>query len=200
MANRPTLLIFIKNPELGKAKTRLAESVGPERALKIYEALLKHTRQLAQAVDAQRMLFYSAFVDEEDQWPNKEFSKYLQTSGGLGERMSAAFAQAFDAEGGPVLIIGSDCAQLTPAIVEAGIKALETHDFVIGPAEDGGYYLLGMRAIHPEVFQNIAWSTETVLPQTLEIISRNSWSHALLPVLSDIDYEEDWEKHGWEID
>lgn len=200
MSNRPTLLIFIKNPELGKAKTRLAESVGPERALKIYEALLKHTRQLSQAVDARRMLFYSAFVDEEDQWPSTYFFKYLQVSGGLGERMSAAFLRAFAAAGSPVLIVGSDCAQLTSAIVEDGIKALETHDFVIGPAEDGGYYLLGMRAFHPEVFQDIAWSTEEVLPQTLEIIRSNSWSHALLPVLSDIDYEEDWEKHGWEID
>jgi rSAM/selenodomain-associated transferase 1 len=199
MADRPTLLIFIKNPELGKAKTRLAQSVGAEQALKIYLALLGHTCQLAQAVDAQRMLFYSSFIDEKDQWLNKDFSKYLQASGGLGERMSAAFAQAFAAQGGPVLIIGSDCAQLTPAIVTQGIKALETHDFVIGPAEDGGYYLLGMKEFHPEVFQDIAWSTENVLPQTLEIISSNSWSHTLLPVLSDIDYEEDWEKHGWEI-
>jgi rSAM/selenodomain-associated transferase 1 len=200
MANRPTLLIFVKNPELGKAKTRLAQSVGPEQALKIYRALLGHTRQLAQAVDAQRMLFYSAFIDEKDQWPNNDFAKYLQVSGGLGERMTDAFAQAFAEGGGPVLIIGSDCAQLTPAIVEQGIKALEIHDFVIGPAEDGGYYLLGMRAFHPEVFHNIAWSTETVLTQTLEVVSSNDWSHSLLPVLSDIDYEEDWEKHGWKID
>lgn len=199
MPNRPTLLIFIKNPELGKAKTRLAQSVGPERALEIYQALLGHTRQLAQAVDAQRMLFYSAFVDQQDQWPNSDFAKYLQASGGLGERMSAAFAQAFAETDGPVLIIGSDCAQLTPAIVQQGINALETHDFVIGPAEDGGYYLLGMKAFHPEVFQDIAWSTEEVLPQTLEIIKTKDWSHSLLPVLSDIDYEEDWEKHGWDI-
>lgn len=199
MANRPTLLIFIKNPELGKAKTRLAQSVGPERALKIYEALLQHTCQVAQSVDAQRMLFYSTFVDEEDQWPNQDFAKYLQVAGGLGERMAAAFAQAFAEGGGPVLIIGSDCAQLTPAIVEQGIQSLETHDFVIGPAEDGGYYLIGMREFHPEVFQNITWSTEEVLPQTLAIIGSRKWSHHLLPVLSDIDYEEDWAKHGWEI-
>ncbi len=200
MANRPTLLIFIKNPELGKAKTRLAQTVGPERALKIYRALLGHTCQLTQAVDAQRMLFYTSFIDEKDDWPNQDFSKYLQVSGGLGDRMTAAFQQAFEENGGPVLIIGSDCAQLTPAIVEQGIQKLEDNDFVIGPAEDGGYYLLGMKKFHPEVFQNVAWSTETVLPQTLEIISSNEWSHALLPVLSDIDYEEDWEKHGWEID
>lgn len=200
MANRPTLLIFIKNPELGKAKTRLAQTVGPERALKIYCALLGHTCQLTQAVDAQRMLFYSSFIDEKDNWPNQDFSKYLQVSGGLGDRMTAAFQQAFEENGGPVLIIGSDCAQLTPAIVEQGIQLLETNDFVIGPAEDGGYYLLGMKKFYPEVFQNVAWSTETVLPQTLDIISSNTWSHALLPVLSDIDYEEDWEKHGWEID
>lgn len=199
MPNRPTLLIFIKNPELGKAKTRLAQSVGPERALKIYEALLQHTRQLALAVDARRLLFYSAYIDEEDLWAKEDFTKYLQVAGGLGERMTAAFAQAFAAGGGPVLIIGSDCAQLTPAIVEQGLQSLETHDFVIGPAEDGGYYLIGMRAFHPEVFQNITWSTEEVLPQTLAIIGSQKWSHHLLPVLSDIDYEEDWAKHGWEI-
>lgn len=199
MNNAPTLVIFIKNPELGKAKTRLAESVGAERALQIYRALLSHTRSVTQKVAARRMLFYSAFIDQNDDWSNVNFEKHLQTSGGLGERMTAAFQQAFAQTGGPVLIVGSDCAQLTPAMVEAGIKALQEHDFVIGPAEDGGYYLLGMRAFHPEVFKDVAWSTETVLPQTLEIIAKNGWSHDLLPVLSDIDYEEDWEKHGWEI-
>lgn len=197
--SHPTLIIFIKNPELGKAKTRLAKSVGPERALQIYQALLGHTCKIAQAVDAKRMLFYSSFIDEQDQWPAEDFDKHLQVSGGLGERMTTAFGQAFAEQSGPVLIIGSDCAQLTPAIVEAGIKSLQDHDFVIGPAEDGGYYLLGMRAFQPEVFLDVAWSTETVLPQTLEIIARNGWSHNLLPVLSDIDYEEDWEKYGWDL-
>ena len=195
----PTLIIFIKNPELGKAKTRLAQSVGPEKALQIYLALLGHTREVAQAVPARRMLFYSSFVDVKDAWPAADFDKYLQASGGLGERMEEAFRSAFDEQQGPVLIIGSDCAQLTSTIVQQGIEALATHDFVIGPAEDGGYYLLGMREFHPEVFQGVRWSTASVFSQTEAIIQEHQWSLALLPTLSDIDYLEDWEKHGWEI-
>ena len=195
----PTLLIFIKNPELGKAKTRLAQSVGDERALQIYQALLGHTRSIAQQVPAQRMLFYSSFIDGEDQWPLTHFDKYLQASGDLGTRMTMAFEQAFEQGGGPVLIIGSDCAQLTADIIQQGITSLAENDFVIGPAEDGGYYLIGMQHFRPEVFQAIEWSTEQVFAQTQAIIEQHGWSLALLPTLSDIDYEEDWEKHGWQI-
>lgn len=145
------------------------------------------------------MLFYSSFVDGQDDWSSNSFDKFLQSSGGLGTRMHDAFQQAFSDQAGPVLIIGSDCAQLTTGIIQSGIDALAKHDFVVGPAEDGGYYLLGMRAFHPEVFENIAWSTESVLAQTKTIIEEQGWSLKLLPTLSDIDYEEDWEKHGWEI-
>ncbi len=145
------------------------------------------------------MLFYSSFIDGQDDWPAADFDKYLQASGDLGVRMETAFEQAFSEQQGPVLIIGSDCAQLTAQIIQEGIDALEEHDFVIGPAEDGGYYLLGMRAFHPEVFKGIAWSTETVFEQTNTIIANKDWTLKLLPTLSDIDYEEDWEKHGWEI-
>lgn len=195
----PTLIIFIKNPELGKAKTRLAQSVGPERALQIYEALLGHTRQLTQAVPAHRMLFYSSFVDTQDDWSAVDFDKHLQANGELGWRMEKAFHLAFEQQGGPVLIVGSDCAQLTAAIIQQGIDALETHDFVIGPAEDGGYYLLGMRSFQPAVFHGIQWSTAEVFSQTKDIIDEHGWTISLLPILSDIDYEEDWKKHGWEI-
>ena len=195
----PVLIIFIKNPEWGKVKTRLAQGVGEERALAIYRALLDHTRAVVQQVDATRLLFYSSFIDEADNWPSTAFRKYLQEGLGLGERMQRAFAQGFT-EGGPVVIIGSDCAQLTPAIVEQAFHELESHDFVIGPAEDGGYYLLGMRTYTPLVFEDIPWSTGDVLPDTLLRMRDNAWSYSLLPTLSDIDYQEDWERHGWEID
>ncbi|MEL6969742.1 MAG: TIGR04282 family arsenosugar biosynthesis glycosyltransferase [Bacteroidota bacterium] len=195
----PTLIIFIKNPELGKAKTRLAQDVGPEKALQIYQTLLAHTREVTQAVPAQRLLFYSSFVDATDAWSADDFDKHLQASGGLGHRMEEAFTLAFGQNNGPVLIIGSDCAQLNASIVQQGIDALQENDFVIGPAEDGGYYLLGMQAFHPEVFRDIEWSTSAVFPQTRAIIEAHNWSLSLLPTLSDIDYLEDWEKHGWEI-
>jgi uncharacterized protein len=193
---QPALIIFVKNPELGKVKTRLASTLGDAQALRIYEALLGHTRTVVQAVPAQRLLFYSDFIATDDAWPDSDFEKFLQTAGWLGERMSSAFATAF-IEGGPVLIVGSDCAQLTTGIVEQALAALQDHDFVLGPAEDGGYYLLGMQHYHPEVFNDIAWSTERVFDQTVAILQNHSWSYALTPTLSDIDFEEDWVKHGW---
>jgi rSAM/selenodomain-associated transferase 1 len=194
----PTIIIFIKNPELGKAKTRLASTLGPERALGIYIALLGHTRQVVSSVPARRLLYYSSFIDTQDEWSDRDFEKHLQIEGGLGEKMATAFQQAFETET-PVLIVGSDCAQLTPDILLSAIDKLKTHDVVLGPAEDGGYYLLGMNRFLPELFQDIAWSTEQVFPQTLAIIEKLGASYGLLPTLSDIDYEEDWDKYGWEV-
>jgi rSAM/selenodomain-associated transferase 1 len=190
-----TTLIFIKNPELGKAKTRLAATVGAERALSIYRQLLAHTRRVVRAVEARRLLYYSRFVDTQDEWSAAEFDKRLQVAGDLGLRMQQAFAEAFAEGGGPVLIIGSDCAELSPAIIEEAFRQLETHDIVIGPARDGGYYLLGMRTFTPAVFQDMEWSTAEVLQQTLARIPEGH-SYFLLPTLSDVDTEADWLTYG----
>lgn len=161
------LIIFIKNPELGKVKTRLAATVGDEKALLIYMELLKHTQQIACAVEANRLLFYSKFMDTNDNWDNQAFQKQLQQGSDLGERMQAAFEQAL-VQHEKAVIIGSDCAALTPAIIENAFQALDTHDFVVGPAEDGGYYLLGMKQVEPTLFQKMEWSTDQVLPETLK--------------------------------
>lgn len=191
------LLIFIKNPIKGKTKTRLAATVGDDEALRIYLELLQHTRNIATEIEAHRNLFYSHFIDNSDEWGNSDFDKQIQIEGDLGKKMAAGFQAAFEKGATKVVIIGSDCASLTKAIVDAAFAKLETHDFVIGPAEDGGYYLIGMKVFTPEIFQNITWSTEQVLPQTIEIMTNKNKSYALLPTLSDIDYEEDWLKYGW---
>ena len=86
------LLIFIKNPEKGKVKTRLAGTVGDDRALKIYQSLLAHTRNIALSVAAERFLFYSSFVDKNDDWQAADFTKAMQSTGDLGDRMEKAFA------------------------------------------------------------------------------------------------------------
>lgn len=192
------LIIFIKNPELGKVKTRLAATVGDEKALLIYMELLKHTQQIACAVEANRLLFYSKFMDTNDNWDNQAFQKQLQQGSDLGERMQAAFEQAL-VQHEKAVIIGSDCAALTPAIIENAFQALDTHDFVVGPAEDGGYYLLGMKQVEPTLFQKMEWSTDQVLPETLKRMEAKQADYILLPMLSDIDYWEDWVKHGWAI-
>jgi len=195
---KQALLTFIKNPEKGKVKTRLAKTVGEDKALAIYKSLLDHTRKIALTTVATRFLFYSQHISTIDNWLTKDFIKLVQANGGLGFKMQEAFRHAFQTHQ-KVVIIGSDCASLTPSIVEEAFQQLDQHDFVIGPALDGGYYLLGMNAFYPAVFKGIIWSTETVLEETQKRILSLQKTSYLLPALSDIDYEEDWEKYGWEV-
>lgn len=198
MAAERALIIFVRNPELGKVKTRLAQTLGNQQALAIYMALLQHTRKIAEQVDTDRLVFYSHYIDTEDAWPNDSFEKFLQISGDLGDKIHSAFEKAFE-EHSQVLIIGSDCASLTTAIVEEGFEALNTHDFVLGPALDGGYYLLGMKKFTPSLFEDIPWSTDQVANLSLDKMKAQGGNCHLLPTLSDIDFAEDWEKYGWEI-
>lgn len=186
------LLIFIKNPRLGHVKTRLARTMGDEAALKTYQILLEKTRQAALGAPLQRLLFYSEQIDPTDAWDGSAFEKRVQTEGDLGARMQHAFEQAFELGAKKVAIIGSDCPELTPAILQSAFDLLDQHDFVLGPTPDGGYYLLGMKQMESAVFQDIAWSTEHVLSQTVAAIAAHQKTHVLLPVLSDIDTEADW--------
>jgi rSAM/selenodomain-associated transferase 1 len=190
------LLIFIKNPEKGKVKTRLAKDAGDDRALAIYLELLRHTREIALELDVHRHLFYSSFIDTADDWPADRFQKKIQEQGDLGSRMKDAFRQAFQSASS-VVIIGSDCASLTKEIVEQAFDALQEHDFVIGPAMDGGYYLLGMRSFQASVFDLETWSTEDVFSETIRQMDTLDSSYHCLPTLSDIDYLKDWETYGW---
>lgn len=193
-----SLIIFVKNPELGKVKTRIAQTAGDARALQIYVELMKHTRKIALLVEVTRLLFYSRDINRADDWSNADFQKYLQVETDLGGRMSAAFEKGFE-EDDKVVIIGSDCASLTSDIVEEAFRALDSKDFVVGPTFDGGYYLLGMRRFEPSVFEDVEWSTESVFPTTIKRIEGLNASYYLTEKLSDIDFEEDWEKYGWEI-
>jgi len=193
------LIIFIKNPEIGKVKTRLAKTVGDEKALAVYKALMEHTRKIAEALPVNRRLFYSQYINEADNWSPKKFQKELQIEADLGDKMATAFHTVFK-ENEKVVIIGSDCASLTPEIVQTAFDKLAEFPFVIGPAMDGGYYLLGMNQFTPSIFSDIEWSTETVCSTTIERINSLNKRYFLLPELSDIDYEEDWVKYGWDLE
>lgn len=144
------------------------------------------------------MLFYSDFINQNDDWDATQFQKYLQEGSGLGERIKNAFELAFQNHS-KVVIIGSDCASLNIEIVEEAFTALARFPFVVGPAMDGGYYLLGMDAFEPSLFKNIEWSTDKVFDQTVDVIKKLDKSCYLLPELSDIDTEEDWEEYGWKV-
>lgn len=185
------LIIFLRNPELGKVKTRLAATVGDDTALAIYLRLLQKTRLAAEEVDVDRALFYSEYADREDSWANELFHKALQHGYSLGERMQNAFQQQFEAGYKKVCIIGTDCWELSATVIEEAFNLLNRFDCVLGPAEDGGYYLLGMKKLLPDFFENKNWGTDTVLEETLRDIQHHELTYALLPTLRDIDDESD---------
>lgn len=204
METENALIIFIKNPELGKVKTRIARTTGDAKALDIYFQLSKITRENAILLRGVTCyLFYSDFVDSVDNWSNIIFQKKLQIQGDLGEKMQAAFAEILNLHP-RVCIIGSDCPTLSTNILNQAFMGLEKNDFVVGPSTDGGYYLLGMSKYNLEntpnfeevspqyLFQKMAWSTENVLPETLKRIREHRKTIYLLPELTDIDEEKDW--------
>jgi len=185
------LIILMKNPELGKAKTRIAKTTGDVRALEIYKELLTHTRLTTSSVDCDKHLFYSSFIDQEDEWPNDIFKKKIQIIGELGDKIQHAFHSVSNGSS-RCLIIGSDCGELSPAILDQAFKALITQDVVLGPTYDGGYYLLGLRDPNLDLFSGVAWSTDTVYAQTVQKINDANLSYFELPRLHDIDHEEDY--------
>jgi uncharacterized protein len=188
-----TLLIFIKNPVPGTVKTRLAATVGDEAALHIYLQLLEKTRAVAVRLpNARRMLFYSTAIELNDDWPGDFFEKQVQQGADLGARMSEAFRMAFATGATKAVIIGSDCPTLSEYHLEQAYEALHHNDCVIGPTPDGGYYLLGLSQHTPALFDNMAWSTETVRSETIHRLEQMGHSYYFLPLLSDIDTESDW--------
>ncbi len=193
------LMIFVKNPEKGRVKTRLAESVGNAKALEIYRHLLKVTKSIAGGFPYDRQVWYSNFIEDDDIWEQEKFYKRLQSGEDLGDRMKTAFQRAFAEGYDRVVIIGSDCAALTEAIIGKAFKMLEETELVIGPSKDGGYYLLGMSNFYPGLFDDKAWSTSEVLKQTLDQAKSMDLSFELLPELNDIDTIEDLEASDIEI-
>ena len=188
---KQAVLIFAKNLIHGEVKTRLAETVGKDRALLIYEELLKHTQTITKDLIADKIVFYSNNIEQKDVWDDKVFKKRLQSGNDLGERMQNAFAYVFENGYDEGVIIGTDCFELTSSIINDAFSHLKKHDVVIGPATDGGYYLLGMKKLNTKLFQNISWSTAHVMQQTLAICRKEDLACHLLQELSDIDDEKD---------
>jgi len=183
------LLILTRNPELGKCKTRLASKVGDKAALEIYKFLLDKTVSFTKDLKVEKWVYYSEEVWENDIWNNNLYSKKLQTGTDLGERMMNAFKEGFQAGFKNIIIIGSDMYHLNQSDLEEAFSKLEHHEYVIGPAEDGGYYLLGMKSLKTALFQNKKWGTNTVLADTLSDIKEDSF--VLLNEKNDVDYYED---------
>jgi len=185
--SKDLLMIFTRNPELGKVKTRLAKTTGNKAALEIYNFLLLHTFTITKSLNCDKVVYYSDTVNQNDIW-KLNYQKRKQKGDSLGERMLNAFSENlrnYD----KVIIIGSDIYELKQDHIEQAYIKLNTHDVVIGPAKDGGYYLLGLKSLKPEIFKNKDWGTSSVLKDTIGDL-KNENVH-LLEALNDIDTYED---------
>lgn len=183
------LIIFVRNPVLGRVKTRLAAGIGEIKALQVYENLLQHTHSITEALPVTKFVYYSDAIDENDLWNG--FEKRMQQGKNLGERMQKAFDETFEIGFTNICIIGSDCLELNTAILKEAFENLEKTGMVIGPVMDGGYYLLGTNRLIPELFMNKTWSTNSVFRDTLKDAATLNIDVHQLPLLNDIDNETD---------
>lgn len=187
------LLIFTRNPELGKVKTRLAKSIGQEKALAIYKVLLDKTRTETAKVKGTKRVYYTENIPMNDLWSNDVFEKKLQQGNDLGDRMHDAFRSGFEEGFENIIVIGSDLFDISSDIINTAFKELQQHDVVLGPAHDGGYYLLGMKALDSSVFRDKKWGTSSVFKETMKNLGTKKVF--LTKQLNDIDVIEDLELH-----
>ena len=193
MNQKNCLIIFTRKPELGKVKTRLATDIGNENALKVYNYLLSYSAGITKNVNADKHVWYTSEIQNEDSWDSSIFQKHLQPDGDLGAKMKFAFDHAFQSNYENVIIIGSDLLDIDETLINQAFKLLNYNEVVIGPATDGGYYLLGLNEMIESVFLNKSWGSDDVFNETiLDVKTKNIH---ILEYKNDIDYVQDLEQH-----
>ena len=193
MNHKNLLIIFTRNPILGKVKTRLAKTVGDKTALDIYTFLLKKTKEITLDSPCDKVVYYSEKIIKNDIWNCNSFRKEVQFGEDLGAKMKNSFYDAFENNYRKVVLIGSDIYDLESYHINEAFKKLDTNDVVMGPALDGGYYLIGLKKMHPKIFDNKKWGSSTVRKDTLKNLEKVDVH--LLPILNDVDVIEDIEHH-----
>jgi hypothetical protein len=191
--------MFARYPALGQTKTRLAAGLGDEQTLTLYEAMLADTAWSAGQLSRCQCLGALVGLPEDGSAPRDPlgrtpFGPFVfseQQGDEFGVRLGAAMELAVEVAGGPALLMGADSPEISTSLLERAFNALADYDVVIGPATDGGYYLIGMRTYHPTLFQDITWSTETVAAETEAAARALGLTHTRLEELSDLDYLED---------
>jgi uncharacterized protein len=190
MKRGDVLIIFTKNPVYGSVKTRLAATIGKDNAFEVHKALLVHTHSVAEQLLCDKIVFYSEYIETNDIWGNG-YLKANQQGCDLGERMMNSFNDVFKQGYTKAVIIGTDCPSINEKLINDAFGQLNNNDIVVGPAWDGGYYLLGMKILHQDLFENMVWSTEAVFKSTIAKCDQLGLNYVLLPVLHDIDEEKD---------
>lgn len=186
--SKTLLIVFVKNIILGKVKTRLAKTVGDNLAFDVYKELVDITENCSKKVNADKHIYFSDVVIN-GKWSND--LKFVQKGETLGDRMENAFNYGFTLGYQKIVLIGSDLPDISPKIIDDGFSSLEKTDTVFGPAEDGGYYLVGMRKQHNFIFKNKPWSESCLLEKTLNQLKEKDVGFVLLKTLNDIDTFED---------
>jgi len=193
-----SLIIFTRYPEAGKTKTRMIPALGEVGAADLQRQLSEHTIRTAQMLQSSRAIDIEIYFAGGDRglmssWLGNNHSYYPQASGDLGIKMKSAFTNVFESLKQRIVIIGIDCPDINPAILNQAFDSLESHELVLGGAKDGGYYLIGLSKLFPELFKDIDWGTDSVFATTQEIAQQLGLSIDYLPVLSDIDRPGDLE-------
>jgi len=190
------LIIFVRNPIPGRVKTRLAADIGAQKAEDVYRQLLLHTYQLTQTLSIKKYVYYSDFIPDADIWDTDCYEKRTQVGEDLGQRMQHALNAVLGAHT-HVVLIGSDTADLDKETLIESYESLHFVDVVVGPATDGGYYLLGCKKPHLQIFDNIAWSTDEVFSDTRHHLLGHLLDFKILQKKSDIDTLQDLQRLGW---
>ncbi|MBI2950031.1 MAG: TIGR04282 family arsenosugar biosynthesis glycosyltransferase [Verrucomicrobia bacterium] len=196
MTETEKLLIFLKAPRPGCAKTRLAEALGPAAAALAYRTLVEALLSRFTGCTGIELHYAPEDALEEIRpWLKPSWIARPQSSGDLGQRLQTAFRNSFAAGAKRTVIIGSDCPAIQPEDIQAAWSALAGADVVLGPAADGGYWLIGLNAPQEHLFKNIPWSTETVLRESLNRCQTRGLRVDLLRELRDVDTKEDWQAY-----
>ena len=190
--SRPCVVVFGREPVAGLVKTRLAAGIGGPAAARVYAVTLEHT--LGAAVDSGARVVLSLTAAPSGEWAlGIECSIEVQGTGDIGDRMAAAFEQRFSEGEDRVMIIGSDCPRITPDHLRAAAEALVENDVVLGPAVDGGYWLVAQRRPGVDLFSDIRWSSHDTLDQTRQRLADVGAAWTEIDELRDIDTSEDLE-------
>jgi len=187
-------VLFARSPELGKVKSRLALSIGNERALKYYLELLNYNDALFRSINALKKLFFKGDRNFPVQL-FQDFDFYEQSGNDLGQAMLNAQKLCFEQKRLPSVIVGCDCFDLKGTDIKEAFRLLNNNDVVFGPASDGGYYLIAVNQPWPELFDGISWGTSEVLAQSIKQCIDNKLSYALLDVRNDLDDAADLEAY-----
>lgn len=184
------ILIILKGHPDDK-RSRLASAIGDERATAVYAYLLSETREIADGLPFDKAVFYPEEIQKDDGWDDLKYRKQVQVGRNYGERMQHSFSWAFQSGYTNVCVIGTDCHGLTSEIIIKAFEFLDEGEAIIGPAKDGGYYLLGMNKIYPELFAGKSWGSYTVLDDTLQDFDRLELQYGKLPVLVKVNEKSD---------